>query len=93
VVRSVRGPKGGFTLGRPAAELTLLEVYEAIEGTLNSRNCLLGHAVCTGDCILGRLLEGLDDHVRDYLAGTRISDLAHVFRRRHEIAETDHRDR
>lgn len=32
LVRSVRGPKGGFSLARPAEEMTLLDVYEAMEG-------------------------------------------------------------
>ena len=33
IVRSVRGPKGGYRLARPANEITLWDVRQAIEGT------------------------------------------------------------
>lgn len=34
LVSSKRGPGGGYTLARPAAEITLREVVEAVEGPL-----------------------------------------------------------
>ena len=34
LVEAQRGPSGGFMLSRPAEDITLLEVYEAIEGPL-----------------------------------------------------------
>ena len=34
IVRSQRGPDGGFWLARPAAELSLAEIIRAIEGQL-----------------------------------------------------------
>ncbi len=36
VLRSKRGPRGGFFLARPAEEITLLEVIEAVDGPLES---------------------------------------------------------
>ncbi len=36
IVASKRGPGGGYTLARPAAEITLREVLEAVEGPLSS---------------------------------------------------------
>lgn len=32
IVNSIRGAQGGYTLGRPASEITLLDVVRAIEG-------------------------------------------------------------
>ncbi len=33
ILDSVRGPQGGFVLARPADEITILDIVEAIEGT------------------------------------------------------------
>ena len=40
LVRSLRGPKGGFSLTRPAEEITLLDVFEAIEGPFQAASCI-----------------------------------------------------
>ena len=34
VLQSDRGPNGGFKLARAANKITLLEIYEAVHGTL-----------------------------------------------------------
>ncbi|MCF8064724.1 MAG: Rrf2 family transcriptional regulator [Desulfarculaceae bacterium] len=79
LVRSQRGPKGGFALERNPEDITLLEVYEATEGPLRERRCLLGKPMCNGNCILGGLLERVGDEVRDYFSQTRLSDLKDTF--------------
>ena len=80
LVRSVRGPRGGFVVGRAGEEITLLEVYEAIEGPLGPSKCLFGTPICSGEkCILGGALESVHRQLRDYLAGTRLSELVDVF--------------
>jgi len=82
LVKALRGPRGGFALARPAGRVTLLQVYEAIEGKLTPSSCLLGKRVCDGrNCILGSLLDSTNRMVREYLAGTRLSDLTSVYRR------------
>lgn len=34
IVRSHRGPEGGFVLGRPAAEISLADIFRAVDGPL-----------------------------------------------------------
>jgi Rrf2 family protein len=50
VVQTTRGARGGVTLARPAATITLLEVIEAIEGPLRLNNCVADGAGCPLGC-------------------------------------------
>lgn len=76
LVESVRGPKGGFLLTKPAKQTTLLDVYEAIEGPLVVRECLFSTQMCSGqNCIFGDMLKSVDSQVRKYLASTRLSEV------------------
>ncbi|HUT54367.1 MAG TPA: Rrf2 family transcriptional regulator [bacterium] len=80
LVSSNRGPKGGFVLARRPDEITLLQVYEAIEGPMASSPCLLESPVCAGDkCLMGDVIGRLNLEVRTYLERTRLSDLSDVF--------------
>lgn len=75
---SRRGPRGGYGLSQVFDALTLLDVYEAIDGPLHSRNCLLGHPVCSSGgegCILGDLIQDVNQQVKDKLASTRLADI------------------
>jgi Rrf2 family protein len=77
LVDSICGPQGGFLLRRPADKITLLEVYEAIEGHLGEARCLLKEPVCRGrDCILGEVIHSIQKQLRDYLNDTTLADLA-----------------
>jgi len=80
LVRSVRGPKGGFAVSKPGDEITLLEVYEAIEGPLPPSTCLFGVPICGGQkCIFGGALQSVHEQLRKYLSGTKVSELVDVF--------------
>ena len=81
-VESARGPGGGFWLGEGAADITLLEIYEAIEGPFRPDNCLLGGMLCGGrKCIFGELVRTVNEKVRAYLSETRLGQLADVYER------------
>ncbi len=38
LLRSKKGPRGGFQLGRPAHEITLIEIIEVAEGPVDDRS-------------------------------------------------------
>jgi Rrf2 family protein len=40
LVRSTRGPHGGYALAKPAADISFLEVIEAVEGPIALNVCL-----------------------------------------------------
>ncbi len=81
LVESIRGPRGGFLLARSPDQIALLEVYEALEGPIQIRNCLFSTKLCSGDhCIFGGLLTSVDTQVKDHLANTRLSEITEVVR-------------
>ena len=80
IVNSTRGPKGGFKLKNLSDEITLLDVYEAIDGNFSPSNCLFDENLCNGNCIMGNLLEDLNTQVRDYLSKTKLNSLVSVYR-------------
>lgn len=80
LVKSIRGPKGGFELMRPPEEIVLMKVYEAIEGALNGNTCLFEKKVCDGaNCILGGMVEEVNHKFKEYMSKTVISDLTEIF--------------
>jgi Rrf2 family protein len=44
VLRSKRGPRGGFSLAKPTNKITMLEVIEAVDGPLTGELNLSDHA-------------------------------------------------
>ena len=44
VLRSKRGPRGGFSLAKPTNKITMLEVIEAVDGPLTGELNLTDHA-------------------------------------------------
>ncbi|MBI5141995.1 MAG: Rrf2 family transcriptional regulator [Nitrospirae bacterium] len=54
IVRSIRGVKGGFLLVKPAAEINLLEVIEAIQGKSAANICAIDRSACSlsGHCAI-----------------------------------------
>jgi Rrf2 family protein len=76
-LKTIRGPSGGVMLGQPAEKITLLDVYEEMEGPMHCKPCLFGKNTCPRtDCVLGVLLPGLARQVRDYFNSTTLADLA-----------------
>lgn len=46
LVKSVRGPAGGFELNKSSDEINFLDIYEAIEGKVVLSACPLGKEKC-----------------------------------------------
>ena len=83
LVRSLRGPKGGFVLSRPPDAISMLEVFEAIEGPLVPHTCLFRQKVCDGaECILGDCLKRASESLKTRLTQTRVADLVSIFQRK-----------
>ena len=76
MIRSIRGPGGGFDLTRTPENITLLEIYSAIEGKPSSNTCLLHSGACPfSGCIFGDLIEDLTERFLRYLGETTLSGM------------------
>lgn len=84
VLETVKGPRGGYRLARAAAEITVLDVVEAIDGHEPPFRCTEirrrgPSAVSARDyrmpCGIHRVFSGADDAWRAALAATTIADL------------------
>ena len=77
LVNSIRGPQGGFLLGKPAEKVTLMEICEAIDGPVGEKACLFAAPVCAGtDCMLGQAVQSSYKQLRDHLCKSTLAGLA-----------------
>ena len=78
IVRSVRGPGGGYVLARPAAEIRVDEIIDTVEETLVPVSCMDddGTCGCTSQCVTHAIWQGLGEQIRTFLASKTLEDLA-----------------
>ncbi len=77
LIESVRGPAGGFVLQHAPAEITMLEVYEAIDGPLMGAGCFLKSRNCpAAGCLLGGMVRDVHELVHDVFRRTNLLTLA-----------------
>ncbi len=78
---SSRGPAGGFFLKKEPKDITLLEVYEAIEGKLPEMDCTMGYDSCPfKSCILGSIVNDMSEQFRIYLQNKNLQYYIDVHR-------------
>jgi Rrf2 family protein len=77
IVASTLGREGGYTLRRRPETITLLEVYEAIEGRMRLVECMEGDGSCSlsRDCLQASVWRRLKSTVEGVLGETTLKDL------------------
>lgn len=81
-VASARGQSGGYTLSRPAGQITVGEVMESLGGRFYSRNFCQRHSgverTCThaSDCAVRSLWCNVQQMLEQILGKTTLQDLA-----------------
>ncbi len=74
LVSSTRGPAGGFVLKKPASEITLYDIYFAIEGSIELQDCPLDRPICPFEkCIMGGIMHKLTNEFKKYLIDSKVS--------------------
>ncbi len=87
LVMSTKGPGGGFSLGRAAAEITLLDIYTAIDGERHLSACAVGLARCSDEapCPLHDRWKPIRESIRRYLTTTTLADMTRATRRKQAL--------
>ena len=77
IVTSVRGPRGGFRLSRPAHEITFLEIIEAADGPIALNQCTDNGSGCDlmGGCQIHRVWNAGQNALVGVFRETLLSDL------------------
>jgi Rrf2 family protein len=84
VLAATTGPRGGFRLARPAAEITLLHIVEAVDGAASPYECreirqqgrgALPPEDCRDTCILARKMAEAHEVWRHSLAAVTLADI------------------
>jgi len=77
IVRSVRGPGGGYLLARPADQIRVDQIVDSVEETLVPVSCMDddGHCGCADQCVTHSVWRGLGDRIRNFLASITLDDL------------------
>jgi Rrf2 family protein len=84
LLAATTGPRGGFRLARPAAEITLLQLVEAVDGAASPYECreirqrgrgALPPEDCRDTCVLARTMAEAHDAWRQHLGGITLADI------------------
>lgn len=89
LLRSSKGPTGGFTLRTSPKEISLIQLVEALDGLQDYQKCVSGLSECTDDapCGMHDSWKALRSRIMDYLENTTISDLASALEQKRRALE------
>jgi Rrf2 family protein len=77
LITTSRGAQGGFTLARLPAEISLLDIVQALEGSIAPVECIEKTETCAkaGHCVARRAWQKLHDAQTKALASMSLQDL------------------
>lgn len=76
LVESARGPGGGYMLAKPANNISVADVIQAVDESVDATKCG-GKKNCQGEdsCLTHDLWEELSNHISGFLSGISLADL------------------
>ena len=77
LIRSVRGANGGYQIAKPAEEITVLEILDAMEGPLALSDCIADDRCCSKatKCRVRDMWEKLTKTINHELASVTLKDM------------------
>ncbi|MDP2153416.1 MAG: Rrf2 family transcriptional regulator [Methylotenera sp.] len=76
LVKSIRGPGGGYNLAKKYADISVAEIINAVDEQIDATQCG-GHENCRdeGRCMTHDLWSSLNTKILEYLAGVTLADM------------------
>jgi len=77
LVRSIRGPKGGFILAKPPSQIRVIDILQVMEGSTAPVECVDNAAFCsrTGSCVCRRIWKETKEAMDKVLGSITLQDL------------------
>ena len=92
IVRSIRGPGGGYLLARNPAEIRIDEIIDTVDESIMPLSCMNddGSCGCDSECTTQAVWRGLGLQIRNFLASMTLEDLTEEGRRRQAACHSAH---
>lgn len=83
LIVSRKGVRGGYTLGRPPADITLWDVINALDAHTAPVDCVPEPQACerAGDCLTRSIWTLLDARLKEFWTGFTLADLVSAMQR------------
>jgi Rrf2 family iron-sulfur cluster assembly transcriptional regulator len=76
LVRSTRGPGGGYSLNKPASDIAVAEIVSAVDETVDTTRCSGATNCHDGEqCLAHELWDGLSQQIYGFLSEISLQDL------------------
>ncbi len=80
LVKSIRGAQGGYTLAKPAKDISVGEILVTLEGSLAPADCVSGlddETCCTNSdyCVTRIIYEKIRDSINEVVGGISLQDM------------------
>jgi Rrf2 family transcriptional regulator, iron-sulfur cluster assembly transcription factor len=87
LLKSSKGPGGGFALAKDPEIISLYDIYRAIDGTTYLEACAVGLARCSDEvpCPLHERWKPIRERIRNYLEATSLADMASASRKKRAL--------
>lgn len=79
LVKSVKGPGGGYLFAIDSKDITAADIIDAVEENIDITRCQNGRTSCmpnNAQCIAHHVWDGLSKHIRVYLNSLTIAEVA-----------------
>ena len=76
LISAERGPRGGYRLARPAGEISVRDILDALEGEVRLVECTLRSCPRTGSCSTRPIWQELEKKLNEAMDSIRLDQVA-----------------